>query len=850
MHKPVIPITLAYIVGLLLGHGFLYFPYSLCILLVFGILTAATSIYIDKLTLRRALLITLPGLLGMAAYLYSAAWFPSDHYTRAFKLDKTEHELSGTISSPLDRDPGRTAFVLDLADIDGTHVTGKIRVSVREEIACVGYGDTVRVTGKLFQPRSFSNPGGFDYPAYLALSGIYYTVSIKDFSKVRVLKQGRGIFRSIQDWRERIRQSFLASTSGRGSAILQAMVIGEEGGLTEDLRDQFMAAGVTHIISISGSHLGMVAVLCFGLLRSLLFLLPERYYHRLTLYADPKKIAAWLTLPIVVFYTLLAGGQMATVRSLLMISAGLLALILDRENALLHSLAVAALVILIVSPQAIFDISFQLSYLSVLVIGRIVTLWSDLELKAQGPLQKLRNNTVLLVIISLAASFATGPLVAHYFNQFSFAGIISNIVVVPFAGMVVVPLGLFSAVLSLFVGALPLAAVNQFAAEAFVSMVAFFSRLPFAEIHPPAPGLAWLLLYALFLYSLAAFAEVRLRSRFKPFASSARFPRTPLVVMAVSGTVSALALVFFLMPLRSAELHFPDVGQGDCALIRLRSGKTVLIDGGGTYDNRFDIGRRVVAPYLWNEGVRTIDLVVLSHPHPDHMNGLKFILRKFKVGEVWESERDVELPGYEEFRRTITERNIRRRTVSADDGPLLLGEAELQVLHPAPTFTAHDRKAYMAENNRSLVLRAAFDRKTFLFTGDIGEEAERQIADVMHEAHCDLVKVPHHGSKTSSSDVFVSKTRPEVAVVTCGKGNTYGHPSAEVIARYETIGARIFRTDLDGAITVRIKDGMLDAARWRELVLERIDLQEFTAWHGGEKENVRRITSRVNSALL
>ena len=845
MQTPIITITLAYIAGLLLGHGFLYFPYSISILVILFILTMGMLTALHKLPLRSFLFILIPGIIGAALYVYSAAWFPSHHYTRAFTPDNKLHEITGTITSPLDRDPGRTAFVMELENIDGTPAIGKLRVSVREETAVIGYGDTIRVTGKLFAPRSFDNPGGFDYPAYLAQNGIYYTVSVKDFSKTQVLNQGQGIFRAIQNQRERIRQSFLAATTGPGSAILQAMVIGEEGRLTDDLRDRFMAAGVTHIISISGSHLGMVAILCFGFLRSLLFLLPERWYHQLTLHVDPKKIAAWLTLPLVIFYTLLAGGQVATIRSLIMISAGLLALVLDRDHALLHSLALAALFILIVSPQAIFDISFQLSYLSVLVIGYVVTLGSDLKIKSHGMAQKIGNNILLLIAISLATSFATGPLVAFYFNQFSFAGILSNIVVVPFAGMVVVPLGLVSAIMSLFTHSLPLAAINQLVCDSFVSVVDFFSRLPFAEFHPPAPGILWLLLYGIFLLSLSAFTRARWRAWFKPLESSLRIPRAAVIGMALSVSLLTLLLVLPLLPKQKAEINFLDVGQGDCALIQLRSGKTILIDGGGTYDNRFDIGRRVVAPSLWNKGIRAIDLVVLSHPHPDHMNGLQYILKQFPVAQVWETGRDPDLPGYADFSRIIAERQLPRKTVSAEDPPVMLGEAELRVLHPSRLFGGRERQAYAGENNRSLVLRIAFDDTTCLFTGDIGAQAEQWLVSTKRNLKSDVVKVPHHGSKSSSSETFVAMAQPKVAVITVGKGNRYNHPSAEVLARYENNGTKICRTDQDGAVTVTVHNGRLKTAGWNDMVLARVALQNASGWADQEKRNWGRFLGRM-----
>lgn len=844
MHKPLISITLAYIAGLLLGQGFLYFPYSISLIFLLGILTVGLSIRFGRLAPNRFFLFTLPALLGFAAFIFSSTWLPADHYTRTFQPDKLPHTITGMIASSLDRDPDRTGFVLNVGTIDDRRVSGKIRVSVRDAPSSLGYNDHIRVSGKLFEPRGYHNPGGFDYAAYLAQSGIYFTTSVTKAGNMKILKRGTGVFRMIQDWRERIRQAFLASTTGPGSAILQAMVLGEEGGLNEELRDRFMAAGVTHIISISGSHLGMVAVLCFGFIRCFLFLLPERFYHRLTLVTDPKKVAAWLTLPLVIFYTLLAGGQAATIRSLIMIAAGLCAVILDRENALMHSLALAALIILALSPQAIFDISFQLSYLSVFVIGAVVMLWNDLGIRTEHVTKKFRNNVLLLSVISLATSLATGPLVARYFNQISFAGIISNMIVVPFAGMVVVPLGLFSGILSLFLNHLPLAGINQAVADAFIAVVAFFSGLPFAEFHPTAPTVLWLLFAAIFLYALFTLIRIRLLFAFNPLENTRRFPNVALMGTVVIGLCLALSAAVGFTHRDQTTVLFPDVGQGDCALLELKSGKRILIDGGGVRDNRFDIGRRVLAPFLWNRGIRSLDLVILSHPHPDHMNGLLFIVKKFSVEEIWTHDFDKDATGYAEFLRIILEKKIKHRIVAAEDEPFMRGDAELRVVHPYNGFRHRTSKVFDAENNRSLVVRIAEGNRVFLFPGDIGAPAERALAQKRLDLKCDLLKVPHHGSKSSSTNAFVSLARPRIAVVTVGRGNQFHHPSDQVLSRYEQAGTRVFRTDTDGAVAIHSGTEGMDVLPWSALVLKRIDPAAETHWKELELNNWKRLWLR------
>jgi len=416
--------------------------------------------------------------------------------------------------------------------------------------------------------------------------------------------------------------------------------------------------------------------------------------------------------------------------------------------------------------------------------------------------------------------------------------------VIPFAGAIIVPLGLFSGLYSLLTGHLPLAGMNQYFADLFVGMVSFFSRMPFAEIHFPAPSLLWILMYLTFLFSLAFSFRERMLARLQPFEMFRQPRRSLILTAAVSGTGMVLLLALSIMPRQHTMVSFPDVGQGDSSLIELSSGKTILIDAGGTRDNRFDIGRRVVAPFLWNRGIRQLDLVVLSHPHPDHMNGLGFLLDKFPVKEIWTHRHDPELPGYGDLNRLIAEKHIPHRMLSAGDGPVMMGSSEVSILHPDATSPAYDRKTYVAENNRSLVLQIRDRGKVFLFPGDIGERVEDTLLENQLIERCDILKVPHHGSPSSSSELFVAAAHPAIAVMTVGADNPYHHPADEVIARYEGVGSQICRTDKDGAITISLDANDMKIMRWKMLMLDMIRLENPAGWLEQEKKNARRLWLR------
>jgi len=250
------------------------------------------------------------------------------------------------------------------------------------------------------------------------------------------------------------------------------------------------------------------------------------------------------------------------------------------------------------------------------------------------------------------------------------------------------------------------------------------------------------------------------------------------------------------------EVTFLDVGKGDACLIRTPQGKHLLIDGGGTYNNEFDIGRSVVAPYLWAKGIKKLDLVALSHPHPDHINGLLFILKTFPVAQIWKTKDKSGSPGYLAFEKIIREKKMAVQHMVKGD-QTTFDDIRIEVLAPEgqPPSTG-SKKSYRKENNRSLVLKLTCRQVSFLFTGDIEREAEKDLLPLGKDLESTILKVPHHGSRGSSSALFLKQVSPRIAIFSA---RNYGHqlfPHPQTLARYQKLPCRIYRTDRDGAITV------------------------------------------------
>lgn len=617
---------------------------------------------------------------------------------------------------------------------------------------------SVRVVGTVVRAPGRRNPGGFDYRGYLMRRGIEGQLLV---SEVVHASPRTSVL-------ERFRRGVTHGLAPRQAALMEAMTLGIRDDLGT-LRQRFAAAGLAHVLALSGLHVG---VLVAALGRALAPLGRRRY---------PLLAAA------TVGYVALVGPSPSVVRAALMVLAALAGLAAGHGRIQAWpALALASIGSLLLAPAQLFDASFQLSYLAVTGMLVFVPPLSALlqRSESQGgaappPRWSPRRWLVPALVASVAAQLPSLSLVASSFGRVPLASPLVNVVAVPLAG-VLVPLGLLAAALGLVV---PWAAtvVNHAVAplaSALLAMADLGARLPqltWAEVAPLGHGC-----YAVALAASALALHGRLRAW-----------RALLVVLAAGGVSAAVP------PAASApDVHFLDVGQGDATLIRLPGGVAVLVDGGGTPFGDRDIGEQVVLPALRALGVRALDVVVATHPDLDHVEGLATVLERMPVGTLvtgpaWpEAAIDRRLRAVAERHRVTLHRAVRGER-------LLLGHgshaAELEVLHPG-------MRTLPTTNENSVVLLLRYGGvPQLLMLGDAPASVERGLA----VPHVPVLKVAHHGSRFSTSGALLRAVKPQLAVVSVGE-NRYGHPDAGVLQRLAEQGTRVVTTLHGGALRLAL----------------------------------------------
>ncbi len=835
--------TLTFIFGLILGSYLSYFPLSVAALLIgsVGLLTYLES---QRVVAPRRSQVLFACVVGGCLYWTICTWF-TPHLPFPDNPGVLPPRFEGIISEPVRHSSGQLTALVEVTVIEDPAfvVPLHLRLTWRDPDRDLHRGLRIRARTHLHTPSGTLNPRGFDYAAYLETQGVDAVGSVSGAGAVEVLDFESGTaapFFSIliEGWRSRVRAA-AESLSPPSRGLYLSLTIGEQGFLAPEVREWFMTTGTVHILSISGSHLGLIALLSFAIIRKGCLFLPSMMLLSLSRWLTPTRLAALLTLSPVVAYTVLAGAETATIRSSIMIAVGLWTVWLGAPHYLLHALAAAAGLTLLAHPHALYDISFQLSYISVWVLALAIEREVGEEL-AEAPASVSGRTVYWLcesVRLSALVSLATMPLVACYFNQVSWMGLFANLLMVPFVGFIFLPLSLLSAlwVIVAHSSMLPGAGLIDGLGQGLISATHALAGLPGSEWFVAAPTLPMMALFYLLGWALMTGRPT---------------DATPLLRGAMLTGLLCI-VVWWLWSPRSLgsdgrlRVTFLDVGQGDSAVIELPAGEVILIDGGATYE-RFDMGRSVVAPFLWNRGIRKIDHVIGTHPQLDHVGGLAWILAHMHVGNFWSNGAVRNEDFWRKIERALAQQHLKPKLAAEAELISTGTDCRMAVLSPRADRGSSATTKSESLNNLSVVTELRCGDRRILFTGDIEREALARLTRSGTLGPMTLLKVPHHGAKSSLEYDWLQLIRPQIAVVSAGRRNPYGHPVGEVLAAYRALGTQVWRTDQDGAIWVDldVKQSRLSVHNAREWVLQSA-IQSSDPWTV-ELDNIRRLWRRWN----
>lgn len=709
------------------------------------------------------------------------------------RLDDAEvDEVVGTIDGPVTHGASGQGAVLRTSD-------GRIWLWSPSALTP---GDLVRATGRLRSPARAQNPGALDLAAIARRRGVVADLAARS---IEVIGHAPGwpwrwAAATGARWRARIGEA-------PDAALVRGAVLGDTSAISASTRAAWRAGGVYHALSVSGLHLAVVALLSFAVLRALVAATPLGRGRWVAAVAAPPAIGLALA------FSAITGAEVATLRALIVVSLVVTARALARPMRPLDALALAAIVLLLRAPSTLADPSFQLSFAAAATLALV----ARRPAPRAGALARAGGWLRATIGASAWVTASTAPITAAAFGEVAWGGVLGNAVVVPALELLVLPATLLALLLGdagvplgpdlLLAGARALASVG----DAVVHVLA--RATPTLEVPPPAR--VEVVLYVAGLLALLAGRHRRLRAR------------TALALALLAGlTIFAGRVAGPSDTSASATITFVDVGQGDATIVETASGEVWLIDAGGAPGARSEVAAsapgRDVARLLRARGHRRVDVAIVSHPHPDHYLGLLAVAEAMPIGELWfalpeEHDGDATLGAsraadgvptwtFQDVAARLAQRGTRLITpplgVARVTGPV-----QLEVLAPRALDDRAPRaavaEAVRGVNDNSLIVRVAAHGTRVLLLGDAELEGELALLACC-DPGADVVKVGHHGSRTSSTAALVAATGARLAVVSVGAGNRFGLPDEDVLARWAEAGADVRRTDHDGAITVRI----------------------------------------------
>ncbi|WAM32268.1 DNA internalization-related competence protein ComEC/Rec2 [Caldicellulosiruptor naganoensis] len=654
-------------------------------------------------------------------------------------LDGKEVVVLGKVSSFPEVDKEKISFYLK-TKVNKRYV--KIRVTTDSD-KTLYYGQIVKVYGKLKIPKGKTNEFGFDYGEYLKGKGALYTLYAK---KLYVVSKSNHILTYLNMFSSKLNCLISNSFDEEISALLKGLILGNKSTIPDDMYKDFQRSGLAHLLAVSGGNVG---VLCAAI---------EIIFRRvLKVYGRGVNL---IIIGVIVIFAIITGLSASVVRASIMATIYYLGRIIYRNPDTINSLSISALLMLLVNPLYLFDIGFQLSFLSVLSIALFYKMIYEYLVSLKIP-----KSISLLCAVSISAQVLILPLLAYYFCEVSLVSFLTNLIAVPLAGALV-PIGLVYYMLLLFRIDL---IVLKWVLLVIVKVLIWVSRLSHIR----------------FSYIKIAFWDEKLVIAYYILILLLLYKKVipKSIKLLMYSTISILVLIFILQIVinyNRLSISVIDVGQGDSSLITYK-GFSMLIDTGPTNED-FSSLKRVVLPYILKSNVSKIDVLVLTHKHNDHIGDFDYLLNEIKVHVIVTSR--------EVYSENLDK--LRDKCVILVDKLKGLSYKDLKVFFFPPIEQ---------DSNSSVLTKIVLGDFSMLFTGDASYESEKEYIK-RYNLRATVLKVGHHGSSTATSDEFLESVKPKVAVISVGKNNMFGHPSDDVLQRLKKRGIKVFRTDLNGTVKI------------------------------------------------
>lgn len=700
---------------------------------------------------------------------------------------------------------------------EGVNLPGRGRLFLRHNTVPLCAGDRIAFATRLRKPTNRGNPGEYDWETDCSTNGISWLASVQGKDSVLKLRSGNRLSpeallsrmrASMGDFLDTYTAAFLPRAIApvmdiRG--ILKGIVLGDMGDVDPELNQSFADSGLVHMLSASGLHVGIVVLLMVVATKGLTRMVPS-----ILLYMPFRKAAAWASIPAMVMYCVIAGARVPMVRSTIMGLVVACAVLMNRRWNSLNSLVMAAIIILLIYPLSLFTPSFQLSFVA--VAGILIAVPPSLnrlygrngrfaraeegEEEPSAPLLKLLGHSrplTAIVLTSAAATLAVFPFLIQTFHSFPVYTLLANLAA-DFMMTGALSIGLVASVLGMVLPdfASLILAPSAYLVWAIVEVSRFFAALPGSTILVPHLGT----LEAVLLTAGVFFLLLYLRDP----------ERKRLLFMAVlvSCLFGVLISSRWFIQRGNLEAVFLNVGRGDAAFVKSPGSAGLFIDG-GVKNEYFDSGRSILLPFLRWEGDRKLDGVVISHPEMDHMGGLLTTIGRLPPRNIWWNPVMVKSAHLDSLFAVAKNQGAEISTADRTQNPVRLGAATLRFLNPGST-RKNDSVRHASFNNASVVCRIEHGDVAFLFTGDLESEGEQELLASGLPLAASVLKVAHHGSKTSTTRAFLEAVRPRIAVISCEGPILKSHPDRGVIERIESAGAQVYITGRDGAVTV-VSDG-------------------------------------------